>query len=100
MKKSMYESRLKFLLLGRCDPTRGFEVLLKALVGLDGVDVRIVGSGRLLDRYKAVSKNWGLQPVEFLGGVSDEELDNIFLDTHVVVLPSVSRDGGIWYCMH
>lgn len=91
MNKRMQGSRLKVLFIGQMRPYKGLQVLLKALVGLEGVDARIVGSGRLLEHYKAVSKELGLITVEFLGGVLDEELDNIFLDSHVVVLPSVSR---------
>ena len=72
-------------------PYKGVGVLLKALEGLEDIEVKIVGSGPLLDDYRGTARSMGLKNVEFTGKVSDEVIDRLFADSHVVVLPSVSR---------
>ncbi|MBD3247709.1 glycosyltransferase, partial [Candidatus Falkowbacteria bacterium] len=90
----------KMLFVGGLDRAhyfKGVDNLISACAllkdeGVDNWELDIVGSGELLDEYKAKSKELKIDDrVNFLGKVSDRDLPKVYAQNHITVLPSVNK---------
>jgi glycosyltransferase involved in cell wall biosynthesis len=80
----------RFLYAGRLSPEKGLHVLLDAARSLDGVRVRIAGSGSMESELRKRVADEAL-PVDLLGHLSAESLAVELRRAYATVLPSV------WY---
>jgi len=96
---------LKLMTVSRlsvADRYKGFDCIFAAVrLGLDcGLPLRlqIVGSGDDLERLRDVADSLGIQAVlRFRGPLSDAELEQVYSDSHVFVMPSKKEGFGIVY---
>ena len=79
----------RVLFVGQMRPYKGLKVLLNAVRGLDA-ELWVVGDGPDREEYENYAKKLGLDKVRFFGAVSDDELRWIYLNSDVLVLPSIS----------
>jgi rhamnosyl/mannosyltransferase len=86
------EREFTLLFVGQLRPYKGVDVLLRAMRRLKGVRLRIVGKGYAEQTYRDMAGRFGLDNVEFLGGVSDEELWRLYATSHLFVLPSMEME--------
>lgn len=86
------EREFTLLFVGQLRPYKGIDVLLRAMRRLPGVRLRIVGKGYAEQTYRAMAARFGLENVEFLGGVSDDELWRLYATSHLFVLPSTGME--------
>lgn len=72
---------------------KGVEYLIRAVPLVPGdCKVIIAGKGELMDKYKKLAQDLGVaDKVEFVGGVSDEELVKLYQRASVTVLPSIDQ---------
>jgi phosphatidylinositol alpha-1,6-mannosyltransferase len=84
------------LVLGvsRLVPRKGFDVLLDAVYGLDGVHVAIAGDGRDRDRLDSRARRLGARR-HFLGRVPEEELPELYGCADVFAMLCRDRWGGL-----
>lgn len=86
------EGPLKFMFVGRFAYNKGIDVLLKAVNVLneeglqDRFELDLCGKGPL---YEAMKSDYPLPNARFRGFVSDEDLEQAYLDNHVFVLPTL-----------
>ena len=88
--------------LSAADRYKGFECLLESVrLGLDcGLPLRlqIVGSGDDLEHLRDVVNSLGIQDViRFRGALTDAELEEVYSESHVFVMPSKKEGFGIVY---
>ncbi|HEY8171498.1 MAG TPA: glycosyltransferase, partial [Dehalococcoidia bacterium] len=86
------EREFTLLFVGQLRPYKGVDVLLRAMRRLKGVRLRIVGTGYAEQQFRAMAAAFDLDNVEFLGGVSDEELWRLYATSHLFVLPSTEME--------
>lgn len=79
------------LYLGQIRPYKGLPVLLDACAGLAGVRLWVIGKGHCEETCRRQAANLGLEDVTFWGSVSDAELVARLHESHVLVLPSLTR---------
>ena len=86
---------LRLLSIGRLTYYKGFETLIRAVVGLEGVELLIAGSGELYSQLQAVIDALtpkGQTPnVRLLGNVSDADKNALLQSCDVFCLPSRER---------
>ena len=94
------------LFVGQFRPFKGIDVLLKAASMLLDVNFILVGDGYLKPKFMRMAE--GLENVEFLGQVSDDALEELYEQAHVVCLPSVNTteayglvliEGALYGCV-
>lgn len=78
------------LYVGRLDPEKGLDVLLRAANGLHG-EIVVVGSGTLDAALRAAAP----QNVRFVGWVARDDLVPWYAAADVFVLPSLSEQWGL-----
>ncbi len=86
-------SSRRVLFVGRLEPNKGADVLLRAFRGLENpaARLRIVGSGSQMDRLRGLA---AAEPrIEFSGWLKREELSDAYRSSRFVVLPSVYHEG-------
>lgn len=93
---NFYSSHLKngpftVLYLGQIRPYKGLPVLLEAAQGLEDTRVWVVGDGHFADTCKQQASDLQLPDTTFWGRISDHEVIEKLQQSHVVVLPSVTR---------
>ena len=74
------------------------EILLHSLVLLENksqYELKIVGDGSLETSLKALSKKLKLNSVEFVGKKTGDELEKLYLDADLFVLPSIAEGQPI-----
>jgi glycogen(starch) synthase len=86
--------------VGRMVPEKGFQVLadasLRVLQNYDNVKFVIAGKGGMLDSLRARVERMGIShKVWFLGYMSDEDLNKLFIVSDVAVFPSLYEPFGI-----
>ena len=80
--------------VSRLVPRKGFDVLLDAVAGLDGVHVAIIGAGR--DRARLERRAHRLRPrAHLLGRVSDDDLPQLYACADVFSMPCRDRWRGL-----
>ncbi len=88
--------KFKILFVGGLDKAhdfKGLEFLLSAVADLEfsNWELDIVGSGDNKERYEKYCRTKKIEnKVNFLGGVSDEELPKVYQGAHVFALPSIN----------
>lgn len=94
------------LFVGQFRPFKGVDLLLKAASMLLDVNFVLVGDGYLKPKFMRMAE--GLANVEFLGKVSDDALEKLYEQAHVVCLPSVNTteayglaliEGALYGCV-
>lgn len=86
---------LKLGFVGRLHPLKGGEILLRALAGVKGVNLTMVGSGPEGAAWARLATALGLdQVVRWLPAMPHEELPERIRDWDVLVLPSMT--GTTW----
>jgi len=97
------ENTIFFLnLLNRYHKYKGLDYLLKALKivkrEIENVRLIIGGVGELLDYYKDMVSSLGLEKnIKFAGYISEDEITQYYNKYSVFVLPSIAKQGRIWY---
>ena len=90
--RARHEGQFLIFALGRHVYYKGFENLIRALPGVDAIDVVLGGRGPLTDDLKRLTANLGLERrVEFTGRIPDEELPAYYHACDVFCMPSVER---------
>ncbi len=88
-------ARPTFAFQGRLVSTKGAEVLLEAAKQLraEGLDfrIRIIGDGPERSQLEAHAQSLG-DCIQFLGHVSDDQLERVLADISVVVVPSLAGE--------
>ncbi|MEM1190968.1 MAG: glycosyltransferase [Pseudomonadota bacterium] len=86
------DSILRTLFVGRLTYYKGLSYLIRAVAGLDSVELRIVGSGEerkaLIGLVKALRVE---ERVRFLGSLTDEEVELELSACDCLCLPSIER---------
>ncbi len=86
------KNAVKLLFVGRLVYYKGLDVLIEAMKNVSGAELFIVGEGELEDELRAKTKAMELEhKVHFVGRVEESNLNTVFCDSDVVILPSVSR---------
>ena len=91
-------ARFDLLLVGRMDPQKGVDALLRALARpeLAGVRARIVGTGGALEELRTEAGRLGLSGhVEFVGHRSHEDVRIDMAGARAFVLPSRAESFGM-----
>ena len=79
----------KVLFVGQMRPYKGLKVLLQAVKDIDA-QLSVVGDGPDRARYEGYARTRRVDNVRFYGAVPDEELRQMYLNSDVLALPSVS----------
>lgn len=82
--------RLHLLAVGRLVYYKGYEYLLRAMVGLDA-ELVIIGAGPLLASLEQLIWSLGLQNVKIIPPVSEQQLADYYRNCDVFILPSVEK---------
>lgn len=94
------------LFVGQFRPFKGIDVLLKAASMLLDVNFVLVGDGYLKSKLMRMAED--LKNVKFLGKVSDDALEELYKQAHVVCLPSINTteayglvlmEGALYGCV-
>jgi len=83
---------VKILFVGRLERQKGLEFLFEAarVVAKDfRFTLYVVGEGSMREFYEKLSVEKGLRNVEFMRGVSDEKLNELYRVSDIFVLPSL-----------
>lgn len=83
--------KLRVLFVGQMRPYKGVETLLAAVAGQPWLELTLVGKGTELANYQRLADRLDATNAQFLGRVSDSELNRQYCSNDVVVLPSVTR---------
>ncbi len=75
------------LFVGRLDPEKGIDTLLEAWRFLD-FPLKIRGSGRLDERAREFVKQHGMENIEFIGRLEEQELSDLIGNARFLVMPS------------
>jgi glycosyltransferase involved in cell wall biosynthesis len=81
----------RLLVVGRVEPRKGFDTAVRALVGLPGATLQIVGGGddRHRDDLLALAADLGVADrVELSGGVERSRIAEVYAAADVVLFPS------------
>lgn len=80
------------LFAGKLRYYKGLDTLLRALVGLPGVHLNVVGDGPMRGPWSALAQELGIaERVHFLGEVEDAALPTLYHQAHIFVLPANAR---------
>jgi len=77
-----------FLYIGRISKEKGIMTLVKAMKGVTGLKLLIVGTGPIEQELKVEAKALNLENVEFLGYKTGEDLKKLIRSCKFIVLPS------------
>jgi glycosyltransferase involved in cell wall biosynthesis len=77
--------------LGQIRPYKGLPVLLQAADGLKNLRLWVIGEGHQATEYQRMAEEMDLPDVTFWGGLPDGEMIDLLSQSHVLVLPSVTR---------
>lgn len=82
-----------FLFAGRMVPYKGVDYLLRALVKSESSRVVLIGSGKMLEEWKTLSRQLNVHSrAHFLGGVtSDDEFAAYMHASRALILPSINE---------
>ena len=112
MKKGVVHARfsipdtvLVLFSVGRLEPEKGFDSLIRAFAGLKRADIALViaGEGRLRSELETLAQEKGVASrVHFAGSISREEIWNYYADADVFILLSRSEALGlvVWEAMY
>ena len=103
--RSAPERELQLMTVSRlsaADRYKGFDCLLASVrLGLDcglPLTLQIVGSGDDIERLRGIANSLGIQnALRFRGALADAELEQVYRESHVFVMPSKKEGFGIVY---
>jgi glycosyltransferase involved in cell wall biosynthesis len=81
----------RIVYFGQLRPYKGLPVLLKAVQGLEGAEVWVIGDGHSAEEYRKQAAQMGLRQVKFWGCLPDDETIQLLKQAHAIVLPSITR---------
>ncbi len=81
---------LRVAFVGQLRPYKGLDVLLRSMAMLAGVQLNIIGGGHHEQSYRRLARALNLKNINFLGKVSDEDLQAVLKASDVLVLPSLT----------
>ncbi|RAP45909.1 MAG: hypothetical protein BZ135_04605 [Methanosphaera sp. rholeuAM6] len=86
----------KILYVGRLIERKGINYLLEAYKDLkiENTELIIVGSGSEEDKLKKYVKDNNLENVTFTGKINNEELEEYYNQSNIVVVPSINKGMG------
>ena len=85
--------RSTVLFIGRLTEIKGLGVLLKAMEGLDGLQLIVAGDGETRDEYQGIARQLSLN-ARFIGRIAAPERQQLLSACDAVVIPStVLADG-------
>ena len=76
------------LFVGRISEEKGLHVLLNAWEGLDGIPLKIVGSGPIVQELQNIKQSRNMANVEFLGRLGRADTISTIKGARLVVFPS------------
>lgn len=87
------------LTVGRFHPDKGQKYAIEAVASLitQGLKIkyRLVGNGPERNALEALCEDLGISPyVEFYSGLSDQELREMYSNSHIFILPSLKSEDG------
>ena len=104
------ESVINFLFVGKCDPRKGFEILIRSFCDAyeklgGGIKLTVVGQDSNLGPNSTSYKDYALSQVssnireniDFLGWVKDEDIANLYLNCDIFIAPSRYESFGLIY---
>lgn len=83
-----------FLVVGRLAASKHVDLAVKAAAEI-GFNLKIVGSGKGLDVLKDMAGDSLGKNIEFLGGVSDKELFDLYENASALLYPAEDEDFGM-----
>jgi glycosyltransferase involved in cell wall biosynthesis len=83
--------KLRVLFVGQMRPYKGVETLLAAAAGQPWLELTLVGRGAKLANYRKLAERLSATNANFVGRLSDAELNCQYVSHDVVVLPSNTR---------
>jgi glycosyltransferase involved in cell wall biosynthesis len=97
---SLAKRRRRVVYLGRLEPYKRIDVLLRAVARVVGrfpdLDVRVIGRGQSRPALEETARELGLATrTQFVGFVSDAERDRLLAEARVCVCPSVKEGWGL-----
>ena len=100
MVKKIKGSKLNLLYVGRVKKKKGIHYILKAIKLLNEnysleVEFSIVGMGNYINKLRTLAEKDKLDNINFLGRVSDEELEALYRKSDIFLLLSKSEAYGI-----
>ncbi len=97
LQPGLSDDEIAFLFVGRLDPQKGVDVLLRALANVpEHCLLRVVGTGPHEREYKKLAGELGLgSRVDFVGHCSPEEIRTQLRAAYALVLPSRAELFGI-----
>lgn len=85
-------SILRVLAIGRLTYYKGFDYLIRAVTQTDNIAIRLVGTGDQETCLKVLATELGsADRIQFLGALSDQELEQELVNSHCLCLPSIER---------
>ena len=75
------------LFIGRLDPEKGIRTLLEAWRHVN-IPLKIRGSGQLEDQARTFVREHGLDQIQFLGRLEDDELSELIRGARFLIVPS------------
>ena len=81
------------LFIGRLTEIKGLGVLLKAMEGLDGLQLVVAGDGETRDEYERMARHLSLN-ARFIGRVGAPEREQLLSACDAVVIPSIVLADG------
>ena len=81
---------LRLISIGRLIERKGYNYLIKALQGLDGVKLTLVGEGNLKENLKKLAASLNVN-LEFAGYVEHSKLVKYYHEADIFVLPSLNE---------
>ncbi len=89
---AIHKDKISLLFVGRLVYYKGCEVLLKAIGKVEGIELTLVGSGELENKLKEEAVMLGVESkIHFRGNLNEQELNQVFEDCDVFVLPSILK---------
>ena len=82
--------KLQLITVGRLIERKGFEFLIKALQGIDNIELSLIGEGYLKEELELLATRLGVR-VHFLGKVNHESIPGYLRQADVFVLPSLNE---------
>lgn len=104
------KSTINCLFVGKCDPRKGFEILIQAFWDayekLDGaIDLTVVGQDSNLGPNATSFRDYSLshvplhirEKIKFLGWVADDDIANLYVECDIFIAPSRYESFGLIY---
>lgn len=82
--------QFKIISVGRLIQRKGYQFLIEAMRGIQGIELTIIGDGVLLKELMDLADNYGLNVI-FLGELSHDQIADHLKQADVFVMPSLNE---------